>query len=69
MTESQMAHHIINNVLPDAAGNTRSERMQSAKSIASILALAVIRHSLKYIDETPKNVKYWNGVFDELKKI
>jgi ABC-type uncharacterized transport system ATPase subunit len=69
MTPSEMAHHIINNVLPDAAGNTRAERMQSAKSIASILALAVIRHDMEYIDAPPKHMRYWNNVFDELKKI
>lgn len=69
MTEAEMAHHIINNVIPDAAGSTRTERMQSAKSIASILVLAVIRHDMEYIDAPPGHVRYWNKVYDEIKKI
>ena len=64
-----MAHHIINNVIPDAAGNTRAERMQSAKTIASVLVLSVIRHDLTHIDAPPGHVRYWNNVFDEIKKI
>lgn len=64
-----MAHHIINNVIPDAAGNTRAERMQSAKSIATNLVLATIRHDMTYIDALPGHLRYWNNVLDEIKKI